>query len=170
MNTLSPRIYVACLDAYNNGFLHGEWIDATQGIDGIWDDINAMLAASPMPGAEEWAIHDYEDFGSLRLSEYTGLNEVVEIAEFLEEHGELGAELIAYFGGSVEDARTALEDNYHGEYDSEADYAQSFAEECYEIPDHLRFYIDYGRMARDIFINDCFSIELRGKVHVFTNF
>ena len=24
-----PRIYVACLAAYNNGCLHGRWIDAT---------------------------------------------------------------------------------------------------------------------------------------------
>ncbi len=29
------RIYVACLAAYNNGILHGAWIDATQGEDGI---------------------------------------------------------------------------------------------------------------------------------------
>jgi Antirestriction protein (ArdA) len=25
------RIYVACLAAYNNGYLHGKWIDATRG-------------------------------------------------------------------------------------------------------------------------------------------
>ena len=25
-----PRIYVACLAAYNNGILHGAWIDAAQ--------------------------------------------------------------------------------------------------------------------------------------------
>ncbi|WP_426033321.1 antirestriction protein ArdA, partial [Caulobacter sp. DWP3-1-3b2] len=24
---LKPRIYVACLAAYNNGWLHGVWID-----------------------------------------------------------------------------------------------------------------------------------------------
>jgi antirestriction protein len=29
--TTEPRIYVACLAAYNNGNLHGAWIDATQG-------------------------------------------------------------------------------------------------------------------------------------------
>jgi Antirestriction protein (ArdA) len=30
-----PRIYVACLAAYNNGYLHGAWIDAIQGEWGI---------------------------------------------------------------------------------------------------------------------------------------
>ena len=29
-----PRIYVACLAAYNNGILHGVWIDADGGEDG----------------------------------------------------------------------------------------------------------------------------------------
>ena len=28
MNTETPAIYVACLDSYNNGILHGDWIDA----------------------------------------------------------------------------------------------------------------------------------------------
>lgn len=27
----TPRVYVACLAAYNSGFLHGAWIDAGQG-------------------------------------------------------------------------------------------------------------------------------------------
>lgn len=36
------RIYVACLAAYNNGKLHGVWIDATDDIDDIQDQINEM--------------------------------------------------------------------------------------------------------------------------------
>ena len=31
----TPRIYVACLAAYNGGTLHGEWIDADQSADDI---------------------------------------------------------------------------------------------------------------------------------------
>ncbi|RAN32203.1 antirestriction protein ArdA, partial [Hyphomonas pacifica] len=51
-----PRIYVACLAAYNNGCLHGRWIGATTP-DEIMEKVRAMLADSPLPGAEEWAIH-----------------------------------------------------------------------------------------------------------------
>lgn len=29
------RLYVACLAAYNNGILHGRWINAEQGADAI---------------------------------------------------------------------------------------------------------------------------------------
>jgi antirestriction protein len=32
-----------------------------------------MLAASPIPDAEEYAIHDYEGFEGARISEYTSL-------------------------------------------------------------------------------------------------
>lgn len=46
-----PRIYVACLSAYNNGFLHGEWIDCDQDAEVIWAEIKEMLKASPMPDA-----------------------------------------------------------------------------------------------------------------------
>ena len=52
----SPRIYVACLAAYNSGCLHGRWIEATTP-DEIWEQVRAMLADSPEPDAEEWAIH-----------------------------------------------------------------------------------------------------------------
>jgi len=54
---------------YNNGKLHGRWIDATQGESAIRDEIQEMLSESPEPNAEEWAIHDYEGFGQIRLSE-----------------------------------------------------------------------------------------------------
>jgi hypothetical protein len=35
------RIYVACLASYNNGILHGAWIDAWQDETAVWDEINA---------------------------------------------------------------------------------------------------------------------------------
>lgn len=41
------KIYVADLAAYNNGILHGVWIDATQEIDDIQQQINELLPNSP---------------------------------------------------------------------------------------------------------------------------
>ncbi|MDO7837100.1 antirestriction protein ArdA [Sphingobium sp. HBC34] len=38
-----PRIYVACLAAYNNGILHGTWIDAAQEPWALWDEVRASL-------------------------------------------------------------------------------------------------------------------------------
>ena len=85
-----PRIYVACLAAYNNGRLHGRWIEASDPHE-VWQQVSAMLAASPEPDAEEWAIHDYDGFHGCRISEYAGFDTVCALAEFLEERGELGA-------------------------------------------------------------------------------
>jgi len=169
MTTLNPRIYVACLASYNNGILHGKWIDAAQGIEGIWEGINEVLATSPIPGAEEWAIHDREDFGGFDISKYEAVEEIAEIAQFFEEHGELGAELLRHFCDDLDTAKTVIEDCYYGEYDSEEGYARSITEETSEIPSHLAFYIDYKKMAHDIFTNDCFSIEVNGFTHVFGN-
>ncbi len=123
MNSLEPKIYVACLAAYNSGYLHGEWIDANQYVDSLYEEINNMLARSPIGEAEEWAIHDYEGFGEGVLSESTGVERVVELAKFLVEHGELGREVLSHFVGDVNSAQSALEENYHGEFSSEEDFA-----------------------------------------------
>lgn len=162
-----PRIYVACLAAYNSGHLHGAWIDADQDAWSIYDDVKAMLRASPIADAEEWAVHDYEGFEGIRIEEYDGFERVAELAAFLMEHGKLGAEVFSYFG-SINDARTALSDQYAGEYESLADFAQEITEETTSIPETLRFYVDYDRMARDMAISDVIAFETGfEQVHVF---
>lgn len=162
------RIYVADLAAYNNGKLHGVWIDATLDADDMQDQVNDMLKNSPEEYAEEWALHDYEGFGSYRLSEYEGLESVHEVACFVEEHEELGAELLNHFS-DVDEARRAIEEDYCGCHSSVADYAQELTEETGDIPKHLEMYIDYERMGRDMELSgDIFTIELGYReVHIF---
>ena len=98
--TETPRIYVASLADYNAGRLHGRWIDADQSADAIRDEISQMLAESKEPIAEDWAIHDYEYFGDLRLSEYEGIDQVAEVAFQISEHGPVFASLLNYLGGT----------------------------------------------------------------------
>ncbi|TRW96277.1 antirestriction protein ArdA [Paracoccus sp. M683] len=161
------RIYVACLAAYNNGILHGRWIAASREAYDIYADIRAMLAASPIEDAEEWAIHDHEGFEGAEVSEYMGIEQVAELAAFIEEHGEIGGKLVGHFG-NLDEARKAIEDAYAGEYRSLADFAEELTEETGDIPERLRFYIDYDRMARDMEIGDVFTIETGfEQVHVF---
>ena len=164
--TETPRIYVACLASYNNGILHGEWIDLDGDIDETWNRINAMLKASPVEDAEEWAIHDYEGFG-FRPSEYESIEHVHACAEFILEHGEQGAILLDYYS-DLEEAKNALE-NYAGAYEDLADFARELTEETTVIPDNLGFYIDYERMARDMEMSgDILSIQSSyNEVHVY---
>ncbi len=164
------RIYVADLAAYNAGHLHGVWIDATLDVDDIQDQINAMLTASPVEGAEEYAIHDYEGFGTYSLHEYAGLEAAHEVACFIEEWPDFGAALLEHTG-SVEDARRIADEDYSGCHASLADYAQELTEETMEIPQALVHYINYEAMARDMELNgDVFAIETGYReVHVFWN-
>ena len=60
--------------------------------------------------------------------------------------------LLDDIGYSLSDALDRYEDVclYEGKA---SDYAYDLYQECYEIPEHLRFYIDYEAIARDMKIN-----------------
>ncbi len=169
--TDTPRIYVADLAAYNAGTLRGVWIDANKEPDEIVADVQAMLAGSPEPVAEEWSIHCYEGFGAAYISEWASFEEVHQIALLIEQHGALGAELLGHWNNDVDEVRRLFDDGYYlGVWDSVADYAQELTEETTEIPDHLQYYVDYSAMARDMELNgDIFTVELDGQVHIFAN-
>ena len=165
----TPRIYVACLASYNAGILHGRWIDATDS-DCIREEIAEMLSKSSEPIAEEWAIHDYENFGGIRLSEWEDLDKVAELGEMIEEHG---AAFAAYADNVGVDHATAdgFQEAYCGEYESEENYAEELFDELYahEVPDHIASYIDYEAFARDLFMGDYYSIQGESGLYVFRN-
>jgi antirestriction protein len=172
--TTTPRIYVASLADYNAGRLLGRWIDADQPSDDIYREIAEMLAESKEPIAEEWAIHDYENFGSLRLSEFEDLKYVSEVARLMGEHGTFFAELVGHCC-DIEEAQRYMEEGYCGELDRLDDYAEQFVEECYgneieKLPVFIRYHIDFEGIARDMELSgDVFTIQHGGKVHVFNS-
>lgn len=181
----TPRIYVACLAAYNSGCLHGAWIDADQPAEDIWAEINAMLKASPenttcqwcgavmeitegrvrwnkpcthgahLPGnAEEWAIHDYEGFGGLRLSEWESIERVAAVAAGIAEHGDAFS---AWLSGDSyrEPDLEAFQDAYRGEWDSLRAYAENYADDVgmYDAADKSGFpyvTVDIDMVTRDL--------------------
>ncbi|GFG50804.1 antirestriction protein [Mycolicibacterium agri] len=158
----SPAIYVASLADYNNGVLHGKWIDAAREPEAIQADINDILDSSREPNAEEWAIHDYEQFGRWRVNEYDSLEQVSRIARGIAEHGYAYAAWADVFDG--EEASCDI-DSFHeaylGHYDSVTDYVEQMADDLgYEqqldtLPEHLRDYvrIDYAAIARDLHLS-----------------
>jgi len=134
-----------------------------------------MLAESSEELAEEWAIHDYDGFGSVCLSEYEDLNKVAALGALIAEHGQLFGKLAARFGGidGIEEARRSLEEGYCGAFDRLGDYAQDLIEDCYgseigKLPDFISCHIDYEAIARDMELcGDVFTIEHGHQVHVF---
>ena len=69
----------------------------------------------------------------------------------------------------LDEAREALADRHLGAYASLADYVQEVTEETTEIPQSLRYYVDYQAMARDAELNgDLFTVSTAWDVvHVF---
>lgn len=158
-----PRIYVACLAAYNNGLLHGEWIYADQSADELHEAVARMLASSPQPGGEEWAIHDYEGFGSLRLGEYESLERVAAIAAGIVAHGDAFSAWLSY--DELQDATDmqAFEDAYRGEWDSLRAYAEDYAEstgmyDAAEKSGSQYVVVDIDMLTRDLDI-ELYTVE-----------
>ena len=168
-----PRIYVASLSDYNAGRLHGRWIDAHRGADAIREDIDAMLAESREPVAEEWAIHDYDNFWGYAVPEFASVEHVSEVATLLIEHGQVFARLLNHFGGHIDDARGCMENAYRGEHESLAAYAQELAEELYgktldELPAFIRGHVDWDAVGHDLELGgDILTVECGGSLHVF---
>jgi len=194
-NYTAPRIYVACLASYNNGVLHGSWIDCEgKGADELQEAVNAILRTSrfpnvtvehegkQVPSAEEWAIHDHEGFGKL-IGEHTPLQTVALIAEALAgDHSLAFRWLVEDRGVKPEDAADQAEDVCIFRDESAwsddallASYAQEFVEDCYsdaldKLPSLIRGNIDWQGIGKDLQLGgDIDLAEVEGERCIITN-
>lgn len=162
----SPRIYVASLSDYNNGRLHGVWLDAARSAEEIYADITSMLARSREPDAEEFAIHDFDEFGVMRIDEYDGIPRVAQIARGIAEHGNA----FSAWADAHEDDIDMLDkfsEHYLGHYPSLQDYAEQIIDDLgyhqlleESIPESLRPYarIDTDALARDMYLDGSITV------------
>ena len=116
--TAIPRVYVASLSDYNNGHLHGTWIEPAQDEEVLEAAVSEMLALSTQPGAEEIGIFDYEGFGPARINEYESLAEVSQLARGIVEHGTAFAHFSCLLGTHDPEKLKHFEDAYLGHFDS----------------------------------------------------
>jgi antirestriction protein len=169
----NPRIYVASLADYNQGELRGAWLDADQDPDELRAEIAAMLARSPEPVAEDWAIHDYEGFGNFQISEYESLAVVSAVALGIAECGPAFAAYAAAFGTDEQTLR-AFDDIYLGRWPSLDAYAHHMADEfgweaaLRQLPADMQPFVqlDYQQVAN--FIDSAMTVvEGGGEIYVF---
>jgi len=182
------QIYIACLASYNNGTLHGKWIDATSDVDEMQEDVNALLRSSKypnvmvecpacggvcrvgacstcqgsgeVPSAEEFAIHDFD--GIPYLGEYCGLRAVADYVEFVEAHDSFEADEIKAVmddcSGDLALAKERLEDGYCGTFARFQDFADEYVDDCI-LPD-----VD-NEMAQRYFDYESFARDLEIEMH-----
>lgn len=179
-----PRIYVASLSDYNAGILHGTWLTVDTDADKLQQRIDAMLAGSPTTErygdiAEEWAIHDYEGWGPLHLSEFESLDRLISLASGIGQHGSAFAAWVDSTGSTDDNLVEQFEDYYQGEFDSLVDYGERLLDdsgvnlEGIELePESFRQYL---RIDIDAFVHDLlaggfiFTIESDEGVYVFAS-
>ena len=192
MNTTTePRIYIACLSAYNAGFLNGKWIDASSDVDEMWQHINEVLKDSHKvlikhdaifkhDVCEEWAIHDHEGF-HIEIGEYTGIDTIADYMEALEQcqDDEQFEALIKFhdhmgYKHDLDTTQGYFEDHSQGIWNSFRDYSDNYVDDCIigclqDAPEVLQQYFDYESYARDL-EHEMITIELStGNVAVFNN-
>ena len=175
MNT-TARIYVACLAAYNNGKLHGKWIEANQDASEIWAEVSEMLKTSPEPNAEEWAMHDYEGFGEIGFSEWPDFARVSKIAALIEDHGDAFSLWYDSQDGQNVDALELEEkflEQWQGAHDSKEAFADHLLEstgQLSELPKWAHGYFNLEAYARDLEVGGDYSFHrCNGQTYVYSN-
>ena len=175
--TKSPKIWVGCPAAYNNGYLHGSWINLEEcnfDIEIVQKEIDEILKTSPIKNCDEWEIFDKENcpYNTDDLESLLMDLEIISISDF---DPELIAEVQDNLGhDKIEDTLEFMEENYLGEFESVEDYAISFIEDCYGkdfMPKGLEGYFDYEGYAKELENGgDIFTVQQGYKsVHIFSN-
>ena len=127
---VGPSIYVADLAAYNSAILFGKWISLEgKTSDEVYEEINAMLAEGTKLYSritlseqhEEFAIHDYENFGPIKVGEYDSISDLIDHVERMDDDPDKYFAYINAHGADYADEYDP--DNASGPYDSEEDYA-----------------------------------------------
>lgn len=54
------RIYISCLASYNNGVMHGKWINASPDVDDMQNEVDALLRSSRFPNVMVWHFEEYK--------------------------------------------------------------------------------------------------------------
>jgi antirestriction protein len=172
---LAPRIWVGSLADYANGDLHGTWLDATREPAELELAARFMLRLGHTPGAEEWAIMDYDGFAGIELGEYESFETISRIAKGIAEHGEAFAHWAAYVGSESTEQVERFEDHCRGEWDSFEAYVRDYLEETEfyrfleQVPEDMRGYVevDVRQIARDWECDYHVAEGTNGRVWVF---
>jgi len=166
------RIFVSCLASYNNGKLHGTWVNC-EGLDAedLTAEVEAMLAASSVPLAEEFAIHDHEGFAAFDIGEFTSLAEIADIVALLDEYGDVARAAATLVVNDLEQVRQLCTDKYLGSWRDLEEYAENLLDGQVNLPPGLACYFDYAAFGRDLELSgDISTVEGKGGVlRVFDN-
>ncbi len=149
---LECAVYVACSAAYNEGHLHGVWVDLCADEDDQDAAVEKMLGSSPAAYAEETRVDDVD--GMPALGAYAGLQAYRDMYEKLceieEHHGEAG--VLAIWDALCKEEIEGLEniEDLQIWVESDAGELCEAVGALEEVPERLRYYIDEEALLRDL--------------------
>lgn len=163
------KIFITDLDAYNQGYLVGEWVSLPLEMEELSIKIKDILEngkniCKDYHTHEEIFITDYEwdEVAVFEIEEYTNIKELNKEIYLLEEIEELDIVkflLENHFCNDIEDAIDKIDNVVVYECQTMEQIAENFIEECYDlsnIPDIIASNIDYKSIARDLEIEGNF--------------
>ena len=125
-----------------------------------------------VPSAEEYAIHDFEGFDGIKLSEHESIDTIAELASAIAEHGEAFAAWYAHDSRDSVDV-DAFQESYRGHFSKLEDYAYELVTDCYftkETPQIFQQYFDFEAFGRDMELGgDIYTVDGDGGIYVFDN-
>lgn len=163
-----PKICIQNLGKYNEGVLLFEWVDlpvSDEELDRIYDKIKICHNGKDYYNDcgcpyEEIMLADWEDWGDYPINEWSNIDELNEVAEFIDSLDEVELEIFNFFisdGYDFEDAKDRVE---LGEYSyikatDDTDLAYEYIDNVYGkleflSRETLERYFDYESFGRDL--------------------
>ncbi|MGL5715950.1 MAG: antirestriction protein ArdA [Paraclostridium sp.] len=170
------QIYIADLDAYNSGYLKGEWIELPTEKEEIQD----VILRQSKNGQSDFAIHDYEL--PFEIGEYTDpikINEICETIEDLNLNRYLIEHLEYSYGIDFKyiDAHTLknyLDNVYTIEASNDNEFAQNYMYEFYEeliesMPWELSYSIYYETVFKKLQMTMSITKNFEDGIYYYSN-
>ena len=165
----NPALYVGTYGKYNNGSIDGMWVDMTTFSDEeeFFDFCRLLHHDEKDP---EFMFQDYENMPYELYNECLCPDEIEEIIAFAnesDEHREVIEAYISNYGWHKQTWKD-VEQQYHGKWDTEEDFADHIFDELYsyEMSDFARRYFDMDAFARDLFTGEYIFVD----GHVFSEY
>lgn len=152
-NLMDGRVYVGTYGKYNRGSIAGAWLNLSD-----YSDVDEFIAACQELHKDErdpeYMFQDFENMpGVSGEPDMSDIRKWYERAEELAELSDNEIEAVAAYWDEVDNGAEVSDiiDNYCGKWDSEEDYAEHIFMECDRVPESLINYIDWSKVARDLF-------------------
>lgn len=148
----TPAVYVGTYHKYNSGSLFGMWVDISS-FYCYSDFLDFCKAVHSDEKDPELMFQDYQNFPDKWYYE-SGFSESFDKILQFADYDNKDVALI-WIDEMGHDDLDDIDFAYQGQYNSKIDFAEEIADEEFpELSEDSKFYFDYEKFARDLFIDD----------------